>query len=493
MKRSPWFYATIFVSIIALLAIISLGILGIAFIITNSDMAGANPFSPSLDKQLEKVIVEANVTAIDLGPMPSEAKVALGEALFFDKEISGNRDTSCSTCHHPLLHGGDGLPVSFGTGGRGLGTARAIGDNRDLIPRNAPEIFNRGAPEWRTMFWDGRVASHGTYVLESPAGGDLPLGLDSPLAAQAMFPPTSRDEMRGRSADLCETYEKEPIVLSEGGELAGLWLGLTSRAENVNEVALVEDGDVTEIWRSLMARLTAIPEYVQLFAAAYPDTPVQELGFEHAANAIAAYEIAAFSFDDSPWDRYLAGERDALSVEAKQGALLFYGEAGCGQCHSGSLMTDQQFHNIGVPQLGPGKQEGGIDYGRYLETKDPEDRFSFRTPPLRNVSLTGPWMHNGAYTRLEDVVQHHFNPKGSLRSYEPAQLPEPFRDVVHLDRELIWEQLATLDPLVDKPGKLSDEKFSQLMAFLHALTSPSAVDLSHLVPESVPSGTPVFD
>ncbi len=493
MERSPWFYATILVSVIAIFAIIALGILGIVFLVTNSNIAEEPLFSPSLDQRLEEVVVDANVAPIDLGPMPSEAKVALGEALFFDKEISGNRDTACSTCHHPLLHGGDGLPVSFGTGGRGLGTARAIGEDRQLIPRNAPEIFNRGAPEWRTMFWDGRVASQGTYVLESPAGGDLPLGLDSPLAVQAMFPPTSRDEMRGRSGDMCETYKDETVVLSQGSELAGVWLGLTARAENANEIALLEDGAVTEIWHSLMGRLMAIPEYVQLFAAAYPGTPEEELGFEHAANAIAAYEIAAFSFDDSPWDRYLFGERDALSAEAKQGALLFYGDAGCSQCHSGSLMTDQQFHNIGVPQLGPGKQEGGIDYGRYLVSQDPQDKFAFRTPPLRNVSLTGPWTHNGAYTGLEEVVRHHLNPEGSLRSYDPSQLSEPFRDVVHLDGELIGEMLATLDPLVKEPRELSDQEFNQLMAFLHALTSPSAVDLSDLVPESVPSGMPVFD
>ena len=493
MERSPWFYSTILVSIIALFAVVALGVFGIVLLVANLDVASVIPFSSSLDKQLEQVVLEANVTAIDLGPMPDKAKVALGEALFFDKEISGNRDTACSTCHHPLLHGGDGLPVSFGTGGRGLGTARAIGEGRELIPRNAPEIFNRGAPEWRTMFWDGRVASHGTYVLESPAGGDLPLELDSPLAAQAMFPPTSRDEMRGRSGDMCETYDNEPIVLSKGSELNGLWLELEERAQNINEIALVGDGEVTQIWDALMDRLLAIPEYGRLFAAAYPDITEQELGFEHAANAIAAYEIAAFSFDDSAWDRYLAGDLDAMSAEAKKGALLFYGEAGCGQCHSGSLMTDQQFHNIGVPQLGPGKQEGGIDYGRYLETKDQQDKFAFRTPPLRNVSLTGPWMHNGAYMVLEDVVRHHLNPEASLRAYDPSQLPEPFQEVVHLDGALMWEMLSTLDPLIEKPVQLSDEEFNQLMAFLYAQTSPSAVDLSHLVPESVPSGLPVFD
>jgi cytochrome c peroxidase len=217
------------------------------------------------------------------------------------------------------------------------------------------------------------------------------------------------------------------------------------------------------------------------------------LGFEHAANAIAAYEIAAFSFDDSPWDRYLKGDREALSSRAKEGALLFYGEAGCSECHSGSLLTDQQFHNIAVPQLGPGKQEGGIDYGRFLETNDPDDKFAFRTPPLRNVTLTGPWMHNGSYVKLEDVIRHHLAPENGLRNYDPSRLPEPFRSMVHQEEALQEEILQTVDERISGSRELSSEEISYLMAFLEALTSPSAVDLGHLVPESVPSGLPVYD
>jgi len=98
------------------------------------------------------------LTPIDLGPAPDPPKVALGEAIFFDKELSSNRDIACATCHRPLLHGGDGLALYVGIGGKGLGTARMLGQNLSLIPRNAPEIFNRGAPDWSTMFWDGRVA-----------------------------------------------------------------------------------------------------------------------------------------------------------------------------------------------------------------------------------------------------------------------------------------------------------------------------------------------
>ncbi len=487
MGKSPWFYATLLVSVIAIFALIVA--FGALFVLIGSGLDNLN--SNNIDDELREIIEEVNVEAIDLGPSPRAAKVALGEALFFDKEIGGNRDTSCATCHHPLLHSGDGLPLSFGTGGKGLGTTRTIGDGRELIPRNAPEIFNRGAPEWRTMFWDGRVASHG-YVLESPAGGDLPLDLDSPLAVQAMFPPTSRDEMRGKSGDLCVDNQKDVEVVEEG-DLEGLWVAFSDRADLVNEVAMVEDEDVTQIWNSLIDRLLAIPAYEELFQEAYPSTAANELGFQHAANAIAAYEIAAFSFDDSPWDRYLDGDIDALSNEAKEGALLFYGKAGCGECHSGSLLTDQQFHNIAVPQLGPGKQEGGIDYGRYLETNSPADKFAFRTPPLRNVTLTGPWSHNGAYLSLEDMVRHHLNPESSLRNFDPAKLPPSFQDEVHMDETLLSEILETLDERVAEPRKLTEAEFGQVMAFLEALTSPSAVDLSYLVPDSVPSGLPVFD
>ncbi|HSG16360.1 MAG TPA: cytochrome c peroxidase [Anaerolineae bacterium] len=451
------------------------------------------PFLPagdSLDDALLTVIEEKGLAPIDTGPVPDPAKATLGEALFFDKEISGNRDISCATCHHPLLHGGDGLALSIGTGGMGLGTARRLGDGRPLIPRNAPEIFNRGAPQWSTMFWDGRVAEESGYFT-SPAAEILPDGLDNPLAVQAMFPPTSRDEMRGRAGDLSR-FEPERLLQVAKPE----WLNLAARSDGdqvVNELALLADDELTGIWSAIMERLLSIPAYQTLFRQAYPDIPEAELGFQHAANAIAAYEIVAFSFADSPWDRYLAGEHDALSEKAKKGALLFYGQAGCGDCHSGVLMTDQQFHNIGVPQLGPGKDDSGLDYGRYLETGDPQDKFAFRTPPLRNVALTGPWMHNGAYTTLEEAVRHHLNAAESLASYDGEHLRPGARQILRNGADVLAELLSTLDPRMESQPYLSNEQFEQLLAFLQAQSSPSAVDLSHLVPESVPSELPVHD
>ncbi len=444
-------------------------VLGLALMaaILATGRAGAIRSSGDPDQQLRLLLDKAGVTQLDFGPAPDPALVALGEALFFDKELSGNRDISCATCHHPQLASGDSLPVSVGTGGEGVGLDRTPAADRELVPRNATELFNRGAPEWSTMFWDGRVNLHEVYGLNTPAGNALPPELDSLLAAQAMFPVTSRDEMRGDFGDTD-----------------------TSRA--MNEIALVPDSRPKVMWERLMDRLLAIPAYDTLFAAAYPYVRTDDLNFAHAANALAAYQIAAFTFPGSPWDRYLAGDTAALSDEARRGAMLFYGEAGCASCHSGNLLTDQQFHNIGAPQLGPGKlYDTALDLGRFLETGDPTDRYAFRTPPLRNVTLTGPWLHNGAYSSLEAVIAHHLDAAGAMASYDATQLPVYLQDTVQTDPAVQSDVLQSLDPRLITPRTLTGEQTADLLAFLAALTDPAAADLGHLVPESVPSGLPV--
>jgi cytochrome c peroxidase len=257
-------------------------------------------------------------------------------------------------------------------------------------------------------------------------------------------------------------------------------------------LAVVPDYKTSQIWPTLMRRLLAIPAYVDLFRAAYPEVPVEALGFQHAANALAAYQAQAFTFEDSPFDRYLHGDRAALSPEAKQGALLFYGKAGCATCHATGLLTDQGFHNMAVPQVGPGKgRDQPLDYGRARETGSDCDLFAFRTPPLRNVAITGPWMHNGAYTTLEAAVRHQLQAVESLKSYDPSQLSPLLKDTCQEQSEVIAAILATADPYAQKGVGLSEAEIRQLIAFLEALTSPSALHLEGLIPASVPSGLPV--
>ncbi|MDX1436697.1 MAG: cytochrome c peroxidase, partial [Anaerolineales bacterium] len=402
-------------------------------------------------------------TPLEVLPAHSPELIALGEALFWDRILSGNKDISCATCHHPMAATGDGLSLSVGVAGEGFGPHRQPGAGKILIPRNAPEIFNRGAAGWETMFWDGRVS--GTYArgFQSPAGENLPSGLDNLMAVQAMFPVTSRDEMRGEAGD-------------------------SAIDGQANELGQVADGDFFEIWDRLTARLMGIPAYDEMFRAAFPGLNPDWLGFEHAANAIAAYEMDTFTYPDSPWDRYLSGDEAALSAEEYAGARLFFGEAGCAACHNGALLTDQKFYNLGVPQLGPGKEEDApFDTGRGRITHESDDMFAFRTPPLRNVTLTGPWMHNGAFGTLEEAVRHHLDALGSFNSYDPSQLSQDVPHPVYASSRI----LDTLSEAVSPEFELSDQEIKQILAFLGSLESPESRQICDLVPESVPSGLPV--
>lgn len=393
----------------------------------------------------------------------SSQKFILGQKLFFDRILSGNRDVACATCHHPLTSTSDDLSLGIGTGTTTLGSigpARQIGPGREFIPRNAPEIFNRGSAHWTSTFWDSRItAVHGKVV--SPAGDQLPEELVRPLEIQAMFPVTSRDEMRGNLAD----------------------------AANGNEIAAINDGDFEGIWQALMARLLALEEYQRLFEQAFPDVKTKDLGFQHAAMAIAEFEAIAFHMADSPYDAFLRGDASGMSQPAVEGMALFFGKAQCGQCHQGPLLTDQQHYNLAVPQLGPGKDPAThLDLGRALQSGDVEDAFAFRTPSLRNVTATGPWMHNGAFMDLESVIRHHLNPTKSLKQYKARHhltQVELYSSVI-VDNVIEEWMLSELDIT---PMKLSDTEIQSLIHFLQSLKAPNLESrLLQLIPESVPSG-----
>jgi cytochrome c peroxidase len=416
----------------------------------------------------------APLTAVSLPPS-SPAQIALGQALYFETELSGNRDISCATCHNPDFGLSDGLPLAIGTGGSGVGPARQAGGGRQFVPRHSPDVANRGLPGWKTIFWDGRLALSDNGFT-SPAGEFLPPGLDNLLAAQAMLAVTARHEMRGGLYDVAG-YLVQPGEFTDiyqgSGERPLAWSDRDIYGQE-NELAAL--GNAAQamplIWEQLMARLMNLARYQALFADAYPDMPLEAMDFSYAANALAAFQIAAFTFTDTPWDRYLAGDEAALSPEAQAGALLFLGKAGCAQCHSGDLFSDQQFHNIAAPQLGPGTSSiAPLDYGRYEVTRRPEDRFAFRTPGLRSVALTAPYLHNGAYATLEDVVRHHLQPERYLADYNGRSLPPELRPTLQNEAVTRRQILATLSPLLAEAEPLSNQEVRQLVAFLNSLTA----------------------
>jgi cytochrome c peroxidase len=404
----------------------------------------------------------------------SPEKIELGKFLFYDKILSGNTNISCASCHHPLAGTGDGLALPVGEGGVGLGVTRDTGMGSDAIhervPRNAPHLFNLGAREFITMFHDGRVTVNSDHPsgFDSPAGDDLLPGLDHSLAVQAMFPPTSNTEMAGQAGE--------------------------------NPVAdAAADGNVQEVWRLLTERVKAIPEYVDLIKAAYPRIKAADISFVHIANAIGAFEATAYRADNSPFDQFLRGER-ALSIREKMGFKLFKQKANCMSCHSGKLQTDHQFHALGIPQIGPGKGDGynnHDDFGHEQVSGDSADRYRFRTPTLRNVAVTGPWGHDGAYDTLLAMVKHHLQPYTSLENYDTTQARLPSRpDLDAIDFEVHTDGMSrsSLKAAIEiQPVTLSNEELDYLMAFLNALTDPASLDMRSTVPNRVPSGLPLAE
>lgn len=416
---------------------------------------------------------EAPVDA-DYYPPASDEKVRLGQLLFFDKILSGNRNISCATCHHPMAGTGDGLSLPVGEGGRGIGVMRVAPVRTILqrVPRNAPHIFNIGAMEFTAMFADGRIEVDPTQPsgFRTPAGDDLPMGLENVVAAQAMFPVTNPIEMAGQPGE------------NRQGRLVD---------------------NLPALWNFIARKLRRNEEYVELFKAAFPDKifSAGDITFVDAANAIAAFEIAVGRYDNSPFDKFLRGDQSALTDNQKAGMDLFYGDAGCGGfCHSGKFQTNHRYFSIAMPQIGPGVGDGigGVeDFGRERVTGNEGDRYRFRVPSLRNISVTAPYGHAGAYDTLESVVEHYNDRVGSLMSYDPAEAVLPANrnldplDFVAMSNQEILAAIAASTRATEL--ELTDTQKRQLVEFMGALTDPGVYDMRWQVPDSVPSGLPVRD
>ncbi|SDF10880.1 cytochrome-c peroxidase [Chitinophaga filiformis] len=258
------------------------------------------------------------VTAVMLLAFHSEeplTRAKLGEQLFFDPVLSGDRTISCASCHKPQFAFADTAAFSSGIHGQ-------------LTKRNTPSITNqRGRP---SFFWDGRSAS-------------------------------------------LEEQAKQPIIAA-------------------NEMGLpIEDA---------VKRLNADSTYVRAFRKLFNSVPTEK----NLLNALAAYE-RTLETANSPYDRYINGDDQAISPAAARGRLLFIGKANCSNCHSGEDFTADRFKNIGL-------YNGTTltDAGRFEVTRDSAQLGFFKVPGLRNVAITAPYMHNGMFKTLREVIQYYNNP-----------------------------------------------------------------------------------
>lgn len=407
---------------------------------------------------------------------PPANKVLLGKNLFWDKLLSGNNDISCATCHNPQFGTGDSLSLPIGSGGDGGGMLRVANTATNRIVRNALSLYNDGAREFTAFGNDGDVILNLDGTFNTPAGtlpnSTLVSGLDNQLATQALFPLTAAREQTG-----------------------------TDPANPISACALAND--LACVWNLYLDKVRAVPAYVDLFKQVYPKiTSASGIKINHVVNAIAAYQTVSFRSDDSPFDKHLRGDTSAMSDKAIAGMNLFYGSAGCSSCHSGVFQTDHDFHAIAAPQIGPGRRDGvgGKDDGRFRHTLDPADRHKYKTPSLRNVVLTGPWTHAGAYTTLEGVIRHHLDPVTSLNNYDTTQAilpPFPTNSNVAIidfkEQNDLTARAARAATNELAPISLTDDQVDELMAFMYALTGDSALNFKDKIPLTVLSGLPVAD
>jgi cytochrome c peroxidase len=453
-------------------------ILSVGCVLTVTQKA-AKADHPSLDEELSARLTELGFTGrIEttleqrLGRHLDQQRANLGRLLWFDTIGGLNNDNTCGGCHSPTNAFGDTQSIAIGIDNNGIVGPHRVGPRNQ---RRTPMAINTAF--FPNLMWNSRFASlsgdpfdnSDGFIFPQPEGLTLSY-LPQLLDAQAFIPPTERVEVAG----------------------------------------FAFPGDNFAIRAEVLNRLNAVDAYRKLFGEVFPEVKNgAAIDFDMFGKAIAEFEFSLV-FANAPIDQYARGQKNALTTDEKKGALLFFGSAGCVVCHqvsgqSNEMFSDFRQHVIGVPQIapavgdpaagnvtfdGPGQNE---DFGLEQITGDRNDRYKFRTSPLRNVTMQPTFFHNGAFTRLEDAIRHHLDVVASVNSYNPTSagvapdLRGPLGPMAPV--------LSRLDPLLANPIHLTDEEFRQLVDFvtnglLDSRAKPD--DIRKLVPKSVPSGRPTL-
>lgn len=186
-----------------------------------------------------------------------------------------------------------------------------------------------------------------------------------------------------------------PTILNAAYNSLQFWDGRASSLDEQCKGPLLSPAEMNMVdEKHLVDRLNAIAGYRRDFQSVFGTGP----SLDNVAKAIAAFERTLLT-PGSKFDRYAAGEKNALTAEEKRGLIVFFGKGSCSECHNGPNFTDDKFHNLGLMSA-----SGVADEGRFEVTSNIEDRGAFKTPTLRNVSLTGPYMHDGSSATLEEVI-----------------------------------------------------------------------------------------
>jgi cytochrome c peroxidase len=261
----------------------------------------------------------------------------------------------------------------------------------------------------------------------------------------------------------------------------------------------------------LLGRLNANESYRAAFKKAFPELETnQAITFTMFGQAIAEFEFSV-TFMNAPIDRFARGESRAMTDSQKRGALVFFNQANCVQCHavaggSNELFSDFNNHVAGIPQIAPKfgaglgdvpfrnrqgqfSDDGDQDFGNFDITEEDSDIYKFRTSPLRNLGVQPAFFHNGSFVSLTDALQHHLDALGMAKFYDPVK--EGVAADLTKNTGPIGPVLQRIDPALAQAVTLTDEEFSDLEAFLRdGLLDPRALpeNLARFIPVAVPSG-----
>jgi cytochrome c peroxidase len=356
----------------------------------------------------------------------TEPKRILGKLLFWEEQLSSDDTISCGTCHQPNAGGSDPR-IARHPGNNGIffdfddklaspslldadsaddyEPHPSFGFGMQVTGRTAPTaIMAAYAPN---LFWDGRAT--GQFI--DPQTGNVSIPAGGALESQVVGPPLSDAEMAHADRN---------------------WDQLISKLDQVTPMALATDLPV-----DMAAIMAPAPSYGDLFASAFGDPAITA---ERIAYAIATYERTLIA-DDTPWDRFMAGDQGAMTQGQQVGWQIFQNpQSSCGICHTPPLFTNHSFRNIGLRPVVE-------DDGRRGVTGNPNDRGRFKVPTLRNVGLKGTFFHNGGV--LNSPVD---NLRDVLEFYVPADGHVHFPDNIDPAIPPITIPPQALNPLADFLG-----------------------------------------
>ena len=310
------------------------------------------------------------------------------------------------------------------------------GGSNDVAPRAASAVVPLGLPgEGQELELDAAEAELGRRLFfDSLLSRQRTVSCSSCHRPEHGFADPRRRSIGDRGA---KTARHAPTLLNRRFGEAFFWDGRAASLEDQVLQPIASEAEMDLPLAEALARLNADESYHASFLEVY-ERPADE---QTLARALAGF-VRTLLDGDSPVDRFRAGERGALSKEARSGMWLFESRGGCWRCHAGPNFSDEAFHNTGVALRSAGG-EADADAGRFDATGDEADRRRFKTPTLRGLVHTAPYMHDGSLATLEDVVRH-------------------YRDGGHGDPEL--------DPLME-PVEMTDEDVTNLAEFLRALSA----------------------